>query len=130
MNQVDTLRKSTIRKVTYRLLPYLFLLYVVAYIDRVNIGYASLEMNAALGISSAAFGFLSGIFFIGYFAFEIPSNILLHRFGASKWIARILISWGVVTVATVWVQNEYHLYVVRFLLGVAEAGFFPESFYI
>ncbi len=115
----------TIRKLRRRLIPLLFLLYVVAYLDRINIGFASLTMNAALGITSAQYGLLVGIFFWGYFIFEVPSNLLLHKIGARVWIARILISWGIVAILTGAVHGVPQLYVARFLLGVAEAGFFP-----
>ncbi|MGE8207513.1 MFS transporter [Heyndrickxia sp. NPDC080065] len=120
-----SLEKRTVKKVTRRIVPFIFLLYIVSYLDRANIGFAALDMNKALGISSEVFGFISGIFFIGYFIFEVPSNILLQKFGARKWIARILISWGIVSVATAFAQGASHLYIIRFLLGVAEAGFFP-----
>jgi len=116
---------GTIRKVRNRLIPLLFLLYLVAFLDRTNISFAALTMNADLGLTSAQFGFLTGIFFWGYCLFEIPSNVLLHRIGARTWIARILVSWGIVAVLTGFVHNTRQLYVARFLLGVAEAGFFP-----
>jgi ACS family tartrate transporter-like MFS transporter len=116
---------STYRTTTLRLMPVLIAFYILAYIGRSNLGYAALTMNADLGISDAAFGLIAGIFFIAYFLFEVPSNILLDKFGARKWIARILITWGLVIVATAFVQNIEQLYVARFLLGVAEAGFFP-----
>ena len=126
MEQNFSIEKSTIRKVTIRILPYMFIAYLVAFLDRVSITYASIGgMDKALNITSTAFGLLSGIFFIGYFLCEIPSNIFLNRFGARKWIARILISWGIVTVATSLVNSVTHLYILRFLLGIAEAGFFP-----
>jgi MFS transporter, ACS family, tartrate transporter len=112
-------------KIRRRLIPLLFLLYVVAYLDRINIGFAALTMNAALSITSAQFGLLLGIFFWGYFIFEIPSNLLLHKIGARVWIARILITWGMVAMLGGAVHSVPQLYVVRFLLGVAEAGFFP-----
>ena len=115
----------TIRKVRMRILPFLFLLYVFAFLDRVNIGFAALTMNKELAITSQQFGLVVGIFFFGYFLFEIPSNLILHTVGARVWIARILISWGVVATATGFVQNVPQLYVARFLLGLAEAGFFP-----
>ncbi|WP_019119329.1 MFS transporter [Brevibacillus massiliensis] len=126
MNQTGAaLGEQTIRKVKWRILPFLFLLYIIAYLDRVNLGYAALDMNKALAISSQTFGLVSGIFFIGYFLFEIPSNMILHRIGARIWIARIMITWGIVVILTGWVQNAAHLYILRFLLGLAEAGFFP-----
>jgi MFS transporter, ACS family, tartrate transporter len=115
----------TIRKLQNRIIPFIFVLMVIAFLDRINIGFAALTMNKDLAISSQQFGFLSGIFFFGYFIFEIPSNLLLHKIGAPIWIARILISWGIVAMLTGFVQTTVHLYVVRFLLGVAEAGYFP-----
>ena len=115
----------TIRKLKIRLLPWLFLLFVVAYIDRINIGFAALTMNQELGISSRQFGVAAGIFFFGYFIFEVPSNLLLHKIGARVWMARILLTWGVLAMATGFVRNLHQLYAVRFLLGVAEAGYFP-----
>jgi sugar phosphate permease len=116
---------GTIRKVRNHLLPLLFLLYVVAFLDRLNIGFAALTMNSELAITSAQFGLIAGIFFGGYFLFEIPSNLLLHKIGARIWIARILVSWGIVAMLTGTVHSVPQLYAVRFLLGVAEAGFFP-----
>jgi len=116
---------STIGKLRRRIIPLLLLLYVVAYLDRVNIGFAALTMNASLGISSAQFGLLAGVFFWGYFFLEIPSNLLLHKIGARIWIARILISWGVVAMLTGAVHSVTQLYAARFVLGAAEAGFFP-----
>jgi MFS transporter, ACS family, tartrate transporter len=115
----------TIRKLRLRILPFVFLLYVIAYLDRINIGFAALTMNKELAITSQQFGFLAGIFFFGYFIFEVPSNLLLHKIGARIWIARILITWGIVAVLTGFVQTAHQLYVVRFLLGLAEAGYFP-----
>ena len=120
-----TLGDRTIRKLKIRLLPWLFLLFVVAYIDRINIGFAALTMNNELGISSGQFGFAAGIFFLGYFIFEVPSNLLLHKIGARVWMARILLTWGVLATATGFVHNLHQLYAARFLLGVAEAGYFP-----
>jgi MFS transporter, ACS family, tartrate transporter len=115
----------TIRKLRNRIIPLLFLLFVIAYIDRINIGFAALTMNADLAITSAQFGLLTGIFFWGYFLFEIPSNLILHKIGARIWIARILVSWGIVAVFTGFVQTAPQLYLARFLLGVGEAGFVP-----
>jgi MFS transporter, ACS family, tartrate transporter len=112
-------------KLRRRLIPLLFLLYVVAYLDRINIGFAALMMNSTLAITSAQFGLVVGIFFWGYFIFEVPSNLLLHKIGARIWIARILVSWGIVAMLTGTVHSVTQLYVARFLLGVAEAGFFP-----
>ncbi|MCA1821310.1 MAG: MFS transporter, partial [Pseudonocardia sp.] len=115
----------TARKITVRLVPFLGLLYLVNYLDRVNVGFAALTMNADLGLSAAAYGLGAGLFFIGYFFFEVPSNIILHRVGARIWIARIMITWGLVASATAFIQGQTSFYVVRVLLGVTEAGFFP-----
>ena len=123
--QDQALEQRTIRKLTWRIVPFIMLLYFIAYLDRVNIGFAALTMNADIGLSSAAFGFGAGIFFLGYFIFEVPSNLILNKVGARRWIARIMISWGIVSVAMALVQGETSFYVLRFLLGVAEAGFFP-----
>jgi len=113
------------RKVARRLIPLLFACYIAAYLDRVNVGFAKLQMQGALGLSDAAYGFGASIFFIGYFLFEIPSNLILHKVGAGRWIARIMVSWGLLSAATMLVTSATGFYVVRFLLGVAEAGFFP-----
>ncbi len=110
---------------TWRLIPFLFLCYVVAYLDRVNVGFAKLQMLKDLGMSDTAYGIGAGIFFIGYFLFEVPSNLILHRIGARVWIARIMITWGVLSAATMFVTSASMFYVVRFMLGLAEAGFFP-----
>jgi D-galactonate transporter len=112
-------------RVTWRLLPLLFICYVAAYLDRVNVGFAKLQMLNDLKFSEAIYGLGAGIFFIGYFIFEVPSNLALHRFGARKWIARIMISWGVISGCMMFVQTPTSFYILRFLLGVAEAGFFP-----
>ena len=114
-----------IQKLRLRILPFVLLLFVVALIDRNNIGIAALTMNRELAITSQQFGLVFGIFFIGYLIFEIPSNLLLHRIGARVWIARILLSWGIVATLTGLVQTVQQLYVLRFLLGLAEAGYFP-----
>ncbi|MGE3275731.1 MAG: MFS transporter [Vicinamibacterales bacterium] len=121
--------ETTLPKLRRRLIPFLFLLYVVAYLDRVNVGFAALEMNAALGFSAAVYGLGSGIFFLSYTAFEVPSNLLLARFGARVWIARIMATWGLVSSAMLFVSDETTFYTLRFLLGVAEAGFFPGIIY-
>jgi len=123
--ETSEISTTTIRKVRNRLLPLLFVLYIVAFLDRINISFAALTMNADLAITNAQFGLITGIFFWGYCLFEIPSNLLLHRIGARTWIARILVSWGIVAVLTALVQSTTQLYAVRFLLGVGEAGFFP-----
>jgi ACS family tartrate transporter-like MFS transporter len=122
-NAVD--EAAIVRKITLRIIPFVFLLYIVSYLDRANIGYAALQMNKELALTSEAFGFISGIFFIGYFLFEVPSNVLLNKFGARVWIARILVTWGIIAACTAFAQTANQLYVLRFFLGVAEAGFFP-----
>jgi len=119
----------TLRKITLRLIPFLFVLYIVAWLDRVNVGFAALQMNADLGFSSAAFGFGSCVFFLGYCLFEVPSNLILHRVGARRWIARIMVSWGAISVAMMFVRTTPTFYILRFLLGAAEAGFFPGVIY-
>lgn len=116
---------AAIRKATWRLIPFLCLAYTINFLDRVNVGFAALHMNEDLGFSPSVYGFGAGIFFLGYIAFEVPSNLALHRFGARLWIARIMVSWGLVACAMAFVWNETSFYVMRFLLGVAEAGFFP-----
>lgn len=121
----ENIEKRVMGKVSRRLLPFICVLYIVAYLDRINVGFAALQMNSDLGISPSVFGLGSGIFFIGYFFFEIPSNLILARVGARKWIARILISWGIVASAMMFCVGEKSLYALRFLLGIAEAGFFP-----
>ncbi|MFX1762700.1 MFS transporter [Paraburkholderia sp. A1RI-2L] len=117
--------EATYRKVAWRLIPLLMLCYVVAYLDRVNVGFAKLQMSAALNLSDAVYGFGAGIFFIGYFLFEVPSNVILHRVGARVWIARIMVTWGLVSIFTMFVTTPTMFYVMRFLLGLCEAGFFP-----
>jgi D-galactonate transporter len=129
INEIDArpelVGPRTIRKLRFRILPYLLLLYVIAYLDRINIGFAALTMNKELSITSQQFGLLVGIFFFGYFLFEVPSNLLLHKFGARVWIARILITWGTVAMLTGFAHTVHQLYVARFLLGLAEAGYSP-----
>src|SRR5579862_2556892 len=112
-------------KARRRLVPFLFLLYIAAYLDRVNIGFAALQMNAALGLSATTYAWGAGVFFVSYVVFEIPSNVVLARVGARLWIARIMITWGVVSAAMMFVRGANSFYVMRFLLGAAEAGFFP-----
>ncbi|MDU1672312.1 MAG: MFS transporter, partial [Bradyrhizobium sp.] len=128
------LEVRTIAKITARLVPFLVICYFVAYLDRVNVGFAALTMNQDLGLSQTAFGFGAGIFFVAYFIFEVPSNLLLERFGARRWIARIMLSWGVLSglmACLPWISrvtglgHETTFYVLRVLLGAAEAGFFP-----
>ncbi|MFJ8713234.1 MFS transporter [Streptomyces violaceus] len=122
----DVARENAVfRKVVRRIVPFLVLCYVVSYLDRVNVGFAKLQMSDDLGFSEAAYGLGAGLFFIGYFLFEVPSNLMLQRVGARTWIARIMISWGLVSASFVFVSNEPTFYVLRFLLGAAEAGFYP-----
>ena len=116
---------AALAKVRRKLIPFLFVLYIVAFMDRINVGFAALQMNQDLGLSDAVFGFGAGIFFIGYFIFEIPSNLILARVGARTWIARIMITWGIAAIAMMFVRGPASFYTVRFLLGAAEAGFFP-----
>ncbi len=122
---MSEIEKRTMSKVTWRLVPFLMLCYFIAYLDRVNIGFAGASMSKDLGLSAAAFGGAAGIFFIAYFFFEVPSNMALDRFGARIWIARIMFTWGLITGAQAFVQGELSLNLIRLLLGVAEAGFFP-----
>jgi MFS transporter, ACS family, tartrate transporter len=116
-------------RLRWRLVPYLLLLYVVAWFDRVNIGFAALQMNADLGFSSTVYGLGAGIFFAGYALFEVPSNLILARVGARRWIARIMVTWGVLSVAMMFVEGKWSFYALRFALGVAEAGFLPGILY-
>src|SRR5580692_2432162 len=131
---MNTLETTTLAKVTKRLVPFLILCYFIAYLDRVNVGFAALTMNQDLGLSQTAYGFGAGIFFLAYFLFEVPSNLMLERFGARKWIARIMVSWGILSGLMAFIPNiatatgmgnENAFYLIRVLLGVAEAGFFP-----
>src|SRR4249919_728768 len=114
----DTQTALVLAKARRRLIPFLFLLYIVAYLDRINVGFAALQMNQALGFSATVYGFGAGIFFLSYVLFEIPSNVILARVGARLWIARIMISWGVISVAMMLVHNATTFYLLRFLLGV------------
>lgn len=120
---------SALAKARRRLLPFLFLLYVVSYLDRINVGFASLQMNAALHLSSVTYSLGAGIFFLSYTALEIPSNVILTRVGARLWIARIMITWGIVSASMMFVRSATAFYVLRFALGAAEAGFFPGIIY-
>jgi ACS family tartrate transporter-like MFS transporter len=119
----------TMRRVSFRLLPFLFLLYIFCWLDRSNISIAALQMNSELKFSSAVFGFGAGIFFLSYSLFEVPSNLILARLGARRWLARIAITWGLLACSMMWVRTPQQLYAVRFLLGMAEAGFFPGVIY-
>ena len=127
--EANELGAAVLGKVGRRLIPFLALLYFVAFLDRVNIGFAALTMNEDIGLSAAAYGLGAGIFFIGYVIFEVPSNLILARVGARAWIARIMISWGILSAGMAFVSSPMQFYVMRFLLGVAEAGFFPGVIY-
>ena len=135
---MEAIEKRTTSKVMWRLMPFLVVCYFVAYLDRVNVGFAKLQMNAALGLSEAAYGLGAGLFFISYFLLEVPSNLALDRFGARLWIARIMLSWGIISALFAFISsiaswlgmsNEAVFYTLRFLLGAAEAGFFPGIIY-
>src|SRR3954469_6238629 len=125
MEERTELHKGTMRKVVTRLMPALLVLYVIAYLDRVNVTFAQDKLESDLGFSGAVYGVGAGVFFVGYFLLEVPSNLALHKFGARKWMARIMITWGLISACTMLVQGPASFYAVRFLLGVAEAGFFP-----
>jgi len=123
--QADAYRRDVIGRVTRRLIPFAFICYVIAYIDRVNIGFAASVLQHDLGLTDAQYGYGAGLFFVGYFLFEVPSNLILERVGARRWIARILISWGIASMAMIFVWDVWSFYAARVLLGIAEAGFFP-----
>ena len=124
----SAVEKSAIRKVSIRLVPFVALMFFINYLDRTAISFAGPNgMNDDLGLSLAQVGFASGVFFIGYILLEVPSNLALHRFGARKWLARIMVSWGIVALLFTWVGSFEHLAILRFILGVAEAGFFPGA---
>src|SRR4029078_6961586 len=130
MNQHTTPAKSDIepspiRTISWRLIPFLVLAYFFSYLDRVNLSFAALQMNAELKFTPLIFAWGAGIFFIGYFICEVPSNLALEKFGASRWIARIMVTWGIISGLMAAVSGEMSFYILRFLLGVAEAGFFP-----
>ena len=114
-----------IAKLTWRLVPFLFLLYIVAYLDRINVGFAALQMQQELHFNDAVYGFGAGMFFLGYFFFQVPSNLVLQRMGAKRWVAVLMMTWGVISSAMIFVTTPRSFYVLRFLLGAAEAGFFP-----
>ena len=114
-----------VAKLTRRLLPFLFVLYIVAYLDRINVGFAALQMKGQLGFSDEVYGLGAGIFFAGYFFFQVPSNLALARFGARRWIAVIMVVWGIISASMIFVGSPRDFYLLRFLLGAAEAGFFP-----
>jgi MFS transporter, ACS family, tartrate transporter len=124
--EMDTeVGRRTLRRITWRIVPFIMLLYFIAHIDRVNIGFAALTMNKDLGFTASMLGFGAGIFFWGYFIFEVPSNLVLHKVGARLWIARVMVTWGIISGDMAFVQGAYSFYVMRFLLGAAAAGFFP-----
>jgi MFS transporter, ACS family, tartrate transporter len=124
---VDPLQQKVLKKTAWRLVPLLTLAYIINYLDRTNIGFAALTMNKDLGFTATEFGFGAGILFLSYTVFEIPSNLALYKFGARRWIARIMITWGLVTACMAFVIGPYSLYAMRFILGAAEAGFFPGA---
>src|SRR5690242_14855380 len=121
----ENAERNAVRRITWRLLPFLFALYLIASIDRSNVAFAALQMNHDLGFSASVYGFGAGIFFLGYCLFEIPSNLILARVGARRWISRIMVSWGIVACAMMLIHGRVSFYTLRFLLGAAEAGFFP-----
>jgi ACS family tartrate transporter-like MFS transporter len=127
--QSDDVGPAAMRAVRRRLLPLMIVCFFIAFLDRVNVGFAALQMNEDLGFSASIYGLGAGLFFIGYFLFEVPSNLILHRVGARRWIARIMITWGLIAAGMALVQGTTSFYVMRFLLGVAEAGFFPGMIY-
>jgi len=122
---IRTIEQMTMRKVYLRVLPIAALSYFFCYLDRINVGFAALTMNKDLGLDAATFGFAAGVFFWGYFLFEVPSNIIMEKLGARIWIARIMVTWGLLSGATVFCTGPYSFMTVRFLLGLAEAGFYP-----
>jgi len=121
----NMVEKRTLHRIAWRIVPFIMFLYFIAFIDRVNIGFASLTMNKDIGLSPAVYGFGAGIFFLGYFIFEVPSNLILEKVGARIWIARVMLTWGIISGAMVFVTGPTSFYILRFLLGAAEAGFFP-----
>lgn len=125
MKQDQDIEARVSRKLMWRIIPFVMLLYFISFLDRVNVGFAAITMNKELGLSPTAFGLGGGLFFIGYFLFEVPSNLILHRVGARLWIARVMVTWGLISAASAFVTGPHSFYVLRFLLGVAEAGFFP-----
>src|SRR4051795_7751042 len=127
---MDEVGRRTIATIIRRLMPLLGLMYLVAYIDRQNVSFAKLQMVGDLGLSETAYGLGASLFFIGYFFFEVPSNVIMERVGARRWFARIMISWGLVTIALAYTQNTAMFYILRFLLGACEAGFFPGVLFL
>ena len=125
MQADKAIERAAMKRVTYRIVPFLMLAYFVAFVDRVNVGFAGSEMSKDLGLSATVFGLGAGIFFLAYFIFEVPSNLIMEKVGARRWIARIMVSWGIVAAAMALVTGPWSFYAIRFLLGAAEAGFFP-----
>lgn len=124
MNTIQ-IERSTTKKVTLRLIPFLFLCFTISILDRVNIGFAALQMNEDLGFSDAVFGLGAGIFFLGYFLFEVPGSAIMSKVGARKWISRIMVTWGIIAILMAFVTETWQFYTARFLLGLAEASFYP-----
>jgi len=122
---VDKIEAAVVSRLTWRLVPFLFLLYIVAYLDRINVGFAALQMQQQLGLNDAVYGLGAGMFFAGYFFFQVPSNLALQRVGARRWIALLMVAWGLISSSMVFVSGTRSFYILRFLLGAAEAGFFP-----
>src|SRR6516162_5362968 len=129
-SSTGTERADVVHKVTRRLIPFVGICYLIAYIDRQNVSFAKLEMVGDLGLSEYAYGLGASLFFIGYFLFEVPSNVFLEKVGARIWFARIMISWGIVTILLALTNSTAIFYILRFLLGVCEAGFFPGVLYV
>jgi MFS family permease len=125
MRDESAVEARIFKKVAWRLIPLIAISYLIAYIDRTNLNFASVSMNAQLGFSQAVYGAGASLFFVSYSLFEVPSNLLLQRFGARRWLARIMATWGLVSMAIIFVKAPWHFYLLRFLLGMAEAGFFP-----
>jgi ACS family tartrate transporter-like MFS transporter len=121
----DDLETRVVRKISWRILPFVMLLYFISFLDRVNVGFAAFTMNKAIGLTPAMYGLGGGLFFVGYFLFEVPSNLILYRVGVRVWIARVMVTWGLVSAASAFVTGPHSFYALRFVLGVAEAGFFP-----
>src|SRR5262245_54766804 len=127
MPQLSDTETLAIRRAKYRLIPFMLLMYVLSYLDRANIGYAKQAYQTATGVTDAALSFVAGLFFLTYTFFEIPSKLILHRVGARRWMARIMVVWGLVSAAMIFAKNDRSFSMVRLLLGAAEAGFFPGS---
>ncbi|HTM43272.1 MAG TPA: MFS transporter, partial [Terriglobales bacterium] len=116
---------ALVSTLTRRLIPFLFLLYIVAYLDRINVGFAALQMQSQLHLNDEVYGLGAGLFFAGYFIFQVPSNLLLERVGARRWLAALMVAWGMISSSMIFIRTPHSFYALRFLLGAAEAGFFP-----